>query len=96
MANHKSALKRIRQSETRRLRNRHVSSQLKTVLKSFYSAVDGETEAADLTEIHRQTVSEIDRAATRGIMHKRTAARKVSRVTAYMQKAQEQAATVAG
>ena len=92
MANHKSALKRMRQSETRRLRNRQVTSQLKTVLKSFYSAVDAKTAGADMAEIHRLTVSEIDRAATRGILHKRTAARKVSRITAYMQKAQPAAA----
>ncbi len=92
MANHKSALKRMRQSETRRIRNRHVNSQLKTVLKTFYSAVDAKTAGAEMTDIHRLTVSKIYRAATRGIMHKRTAARKVSRITAYMQKAQEPAA----
>ena len=92
MANHKSALKRIRQSETRRLRNRNVNSQLKTVLKSFYSAVDAKTSGDEMTEIHRLTVSKIDQAATQGIMHKRTAARKVSRITAYMQKAQAPAA----
>ncbi len=96
MANHKSALKRMRQSETRRLRNRQVNSHLKTVLKSFYSAVDAKTTGTDMTEIHRLTVSEIDRAATRGILHKRTAARKVSRITAYLQKAQAPVATVAG
>ena len=86
----------MRQNETRRLRNRHVSSQLKTVLKSFYSAVDAKTTGTDMVEIHRHTVSELNRAATRGIMHKRTVARKVSRITAYMQKSQEQLATVAG
>ena len=95
MANHKSALKRMRQSETRRLRNRQVNSNLKTVLKSFYSAVEAKTSGTDMTEIHRQTVSEINRAATRGILHKRTAARKVSRITAYLQKAQAPVATVA-
>ncbi|NPA25619.1 MAG: 30S ribosomal protein S20 [Deltaproteobacteria bacterium] len=92
MANHKSALKRIRQSEKRRLRNRRVRSQLKTVLKKFYSAVDGKSEGVDLNEIHRRTVSSIDRAATKGVLHKRTAARKISRITAYMQKSQASAA----
>ena len=86
----------MRQSETRRLRNRQVNSNLKTVLKSFYSAVEAKTSGTDMTEIHRQTVSEINRAATRGILHKRTAARKVSRITAYLQKAQAPVATVAG
>ena len=91
MANHKSALKRIRQSEKRRLRNRQVRSQLKTVLKKFYSAVDGKSEGVDLSEVHRQTVSSIDRAATKGVLHKRTAARKISRITAHLQKSQASA-----
>ena len=96
MANHKSALKRIKQSEKRRLRNRQVNSQLKTVLKLFYTAVEEKTEGTDLAEIHRKTVSEIGRAATKGILHKKTVARKISRITTFMQKAQAQAVTVAG
>jgi small subunit ribosomal protein S20 len=96
LANHKSALKRIKQSEKKRLRNRQVNSQLKTVLKSFYSAVDEKTEGTDLVEVHRKTVSEIGRAASKGIMHKRTADRKISRITLHMQKSQLQAATVVG
>ena len=96
MANHKSALKRIKQSEKKRLRNRQVSSQLKTVLKSFYSAVDEKAEGTDPIELHRKTVSALGRAATKGILHKRTADRKISRVTAYIQKSQVQSATVAG
>ena len=66
MANHKSALKRIRQTEKRRLRNRAVRSQMRTVLKKFYQAVDGELEGADLGEMHRSTVSTIARAAPKG------------------------------
>ncbi len=91
MANHKSALKRIRQTEKRRLRNRQVRSQLKTVLKKFYSVVDGGSEGEDLGKVHRQTVSSIDRAATKGVLHKRAAARKISRITAYLQKSQSTA-----
>ena len=96
MANHKSALKRIKQSEKRRLRNRQINSQLKTVLKSFYSAVEEKTESTDLAEIHRKTVSQISRAATKGVLHKKTASRKISRITTFMQKAQAPVATVAG
>jgi len=88
LANHKSALKRIRQTEKRRLRNRAVRSQMRTVLKKFYQAVDGELEGADLGEMHRSTVSTIARAATKGVLHKRTADRKISRITAYLNKAQ--------
>lgn len=96
MANHKSALKRIKQSEKRRLRNRQVTSQLKTALKTFYSAVENKTEGPEMVEVHRQTVSALDRAATKGIIHKKNASRKISRITAYMQKAQAPVATVAG
>ena len=96
MANHKSALKRIKQSEKRRLRNRQVNSQLKTSLKSFYSAVEKKTEGPDMVEVHRKTVSEIGRAATKGVLHKKTASRKISRITTFMQKAQAPVATVAG
>ncbi len=96
MANHKSALKRIKQSEKRRLRNRQVNSQLKTVLKSFYSAVEDRAEGPEMVEVHRKTVSEISRAATKGVLHKRTASRKISRITTFMQKSQAPVATVAG
>jgi len=96
LANHKSALKRIKQSEKRRLRNRQVNSQLKTVLKSFYSAVEDKTEGPEMVEVHRNTVSAFARAASKGILHKRTASRKISRITAFMQKAQAPVATVAG
>ncbi len=91
MANHKSALKRIRQTEKRRLRNRRVRSQMKTVLKKFYKAVDGELEGVDPGEMHRKTVSTIARAASKGVLHKRTAARKISRITAYLNKSQSAA-----
>jgi len=96
LANHKSALKRIKQSEKRRLRNRQVNSQLKTVLKSFYSAVEEKVEGADLVEMHRETVSAIGRASSKGVLPKRTASRKISRITAFMQKAQAPVATMAG
>ena len=96
MANHKSALKRIKQSEKKRLRNRQVNSHLKTVLKSFYRAVDEPAEGTDMVEVHRKAVSELGRAASKGIMHKRTADRKISRITLHMQKSQAQAAIVVG
>ena len=51
------------------------TQQLKTVLKSFYKSVDEKTEALDLVEVHRKTVSEIGQAASKGIMHKRSADR---------------------
>lgn len=84
MANHQSALKRIRQSEKRRLRNRQNASQLKTSLKAFQQAV--EEGSADLESVQRQTISALGRAASKGILHKRAAARKISRISVRVNK----------
>jgi len=80
VANHKSAIKRTRQNEIRRLRNRISKTRIKTAIKSVETAVaekNGEILASNLD--HAKSV--IDTAARKGIIHKRTAARKVSRLT---------------
>ena len=74
MANHKSALKRTRQNENRRLRNKGVKTRVKSVVKAV-RAGGGDT-AAKLDAAK----SIIDKAAKRGIIHKRTAARTISRL----------------
>jgi small subunit ribosomal protein S20 len=75
VANHKSALKRAKQNELRRLRNKavktRVRSAVKTVRTAAGDAAEGELKAAQ---------SVIDRAAKKGVLHKRTAARKISRL----------------
>lgn len=78
MANIKSQIKRNRQNEKRRLRNRAVRSELKTREKALLAAVgtDGEAEAL------RQTIKRIDKAAAKGVIHKNAAARKKSRLAA--------------
>lgn len=74
MANTKSALKNIRKNRTRYLRNRAVKSRLKTLEKSFRSAVEaGDAEAA--RQIGRDFVSALDRARKNSLVH----ANKVSR-----------------
>ena len=80
MANHKSALKRMRQNERRRLRNRHVKSTMNTYIKSFLESIesgDGNTAKERL----KDTISYIDKAATKGVIHKKNASRKISRLT---------------
>ena len=81
MANHKSALKRARQNELRRLRNKAAKSKIKSAVKGFKSAVgEGssvETAAAKLVEAK----SVIAKAANKGVIHKRNASRKISRLT---------------
>lgn len=85
MANHASALKRARQNETRNLRNRKVKTRIKNVVKSVRQAV--ETDSADAaTGILNQAKSMIAKAAKKGVIHKKTASRKVSRLSKLAQR----------
>ncbi len=80
MANHKSAKKRARQNEIRRVRNKAVRTRVKNVVKEVRQTVSenaSETAAAQIN--HAKSV--IDKAAKKGIIHKRTAARKISRLS---------------
>lgn len=81
MANHKSAVKRNKQGLIRRDRNRTNRTKVKTVIKKIEAAmeVDGSVEKAQ--EALVAAVPIIERAATKGAFHKKTAARKVSRLT---------------
>lgn len=73
MANTKSAMKRIRQNEKRRLRNRAVRSKVRTALKSARTA-PAETQHAAVLEAIRT----LDKAVSKGVLHRNTAARKKS------------------
>ena len=80
MANHKSAVKRARQNEIRRLRNKGTRTKIKSVVKDVRSSV-GEA-SGDETKVKLNTAqSVIDKASKKGVIHKRTAARKISRLT---------------
>lgn len=86
MANHKSALKRAGQNEVRRKRNRAVKTRVKSVIKGFRQAA---SENPEILDAHMKTAqSTIDKAAKKGTLHKRTAARKISRLAKLAQKAQ--------
>lgn len=78
MANHKSAKKRAKQSQVRRMRNRSVKTALKTLEKKLRAAKESGEGAEDLM---RQTQSAIHKAAKKGIIHKKTASRKISRLS---------------
>jgi small subunit ribosomal protein S20 len=80
LANHKSAIKRARQNELRRLRNKSVKTRIKTIVKDIRSSAV-ETSGADISAKINAAQSEIDRASKKGVIHKRTAARKISRLT---------------
>ena len=78
MANIKSQIKRNRQNEARRLRNKAVRSEMKTRTKRVLTAA--EQGAADLEEMTRLAIKRIDTAASKGVIHKNAAARKKSRL----------------
>jgi small subunit ribosomal protein S20 len=79
MANHKSALKKARQDEERRLRNRGHRSRLRSALKRMRASIDeGNLEAA--RSLLPATVSLIDRTAAKGVIHDNAAARFKSRI----------------
>ena len=77
MANIKSQIKRNRQNEARRVRNKSVRSELKTRTKN---AVSTAAEGGDTEEALRLAVQRIDTAATKGVIHKNQAARRKSRL----------------
>jgi small subunit ribosomal protein S20 len=79
LANHKSALKRHRQSLKRRARNKAVKTRVKNMVKDVRQAVQSGDKEQALSAL-RQAESVLDKAAGKGVLHKRTAARKVSRL----------------
>jgi small subunit ribosomal protein S20 len=80
MANIKSAKKRISVIETKTLRNKMIKSKVKTLIKKVEAAVAANDKAAASTAL-KDAVVEINKASSKGIFHKNTAARKVSRLT---------------
>ena len=76
MANIKSAKKRILVAETRAARNKAIRSKVKTAVKKVEAAVAAKDKAALLA-----ATSEIDKATSKGVYHKNTASRKVSRLS---------------
>ena len=78
MANHKSALKRAGQNERRRMRNKAVQTRVKNVVKDVRLAVA--QNEADSAEKLNAAKSAIDKAAKKGVLHKKTASRKISRL----------------
>ena len=81
MANHFSALKRARQTEKRTTRNRANTSRLRSALRDLReSLAKGDKQAAE--QIFRQTVSALDKAVQKGVLHENTASRYKSRLNA--------------
>ncbi len=87
MANHKSALKRDRQSKIRRMRNRMNKSTMKTAVRKVEEALvaGSEDQAKEALTV---AIPVIQRTANKGTIHKKNAARKISRLTKRVNKMQ--------
>lgn len=79
LANIKSAKKRIKVIETKTLRNKMIKTKVKTYIKKLESAIAAGDKALAQERLVAVT-TEIDKAASKGIFHKNTAARKISRL----------------
>lgn len=85
MANIKSAKKRIKVIETKTLRNKMIKSKVKTIIKKLEAAVAAGDKAL-AQELLVTATSEMNKAASKGVYHKNTVSRKVSRMAAAVNK----------
>ena len=79
MANHKSAIKRHKQSLKHAARNRAARTRVKNVVKQVRAAIKADDQAA-ATQLLSTATSSLDKAATKGVIHWKKAARKISRL----------------
>jgi small subunit ribosomal protein S20 len=86
MPNHKSAKKRVRQSERRRDINRSNRTQVRTSIKKLRGALDGGN-SKEISAALPTTISAIDKAVQKGVLHRNAAARHKSRLTARVNQA---------
>lgn len=80
MANHKSAVKRIRQTEKRRLRNRYQGKTTRNLLKAFRAMKDKE----EALKIYPTVCSKLDKLAKKNVIHKNKAANLKSSITLHL------------
>ena len=89
MAHHKSALKRIRSSERKRIRNRLVKVRVRTFVKKARAQLSAaQPDAATSREAVLAAIKELDKAATKGVIHRNNAARRKSRLMKQLNKLQ--------
>ncbi len=79
MANHKSALKRIRQNDKRRIQNRVYRNRARTLIKQARTEIEA-SNVESAAEATKRAVRDLDMAASRGTIHPRNAARRKSRL----------------
>ncbi len=86
MANHKSALKRARQNEVKRLRNKSNRTEIKHIIKDLRLSVAGGEPKETVVKKFDATKSAVDKAAKKGALSRKTASRKISRLAALINK----------
>jgi small subunit ribosomal protein S20 len=80
VANTKSAIKQIRVAERRRQRNRPVKTRVKTAVGKAVASIAGDAAGEDTLEAVTEAISQLDRAASKGVIHPNNAARRKSRL----------------
>ena len=85
MPQHKSPLKRMGTDKKRAARNNYVKRTIKTLTKTMQSAENGENRTEMLSKLY----SQLDKAAKKGIIHKRTASRRKARLAAFVNKQED-------
>ncbi|MEK7376252.1 MAG: 30S ribosomal protein S20 [Candidatus Margulisiibacteriota bacterium] len=85
MANIKSAIKRIKTSKRNEARNKSLKIRIKKAVKEAKSAI--QSKSAEMQKSLRDAVKRIDKSVTKGVLHKKTAARKKSRLMKLFNKA---------
>jgi small subunit ribosomal protein S20 len=80
LANHKSALKRAKQNEVKKIRNMGYKTRAKNVVKEVRTAIAGNSQE-QANESLKKAVSIIQKSASKGAIHKKKASRKISRLT---------------
>ncbi len=90
MANHKSALKRAKQNEIQRIRNKGYKTSVKKAVKEVRTAMEANT-PDQAGETLKKAVSILQKSASKGVIHKNQAARKISRLTLQVNKLSENA-----
>lgn len=80
MANHKSALKRIRANETKRQRNRYYTKTTRTYIKRLEDTSD----KAEAEQLYKEVSAMLDKLAKKNVIHKNNAANKKSKLAKYV------------
>ena len=81
VANHKSAAKRAGQTEKRTLRNKAVRTRVRHAVRRLREAIAGGLAPEDVRAAWQRAVKTIDKAASKGVLHRRAASRRISRIS---------------